>query len=99
GLGGETIVSTPKHRFWQAGKGWVMARDLKPGDSIRTLGGVVKVASIETDQVRPVFNLDVARNQDYFVGRSGVLAHDNGFVQAVPTPFDAQPITVARRGE
>ncbi len=28
---GETIVATGIHRFWKAGKGWTMARDLKPG--------------------------------------------------------------------
>ena len=35
----EPIVATGIHRFWMAGQGWVMARDLKPGDEIRTLGG------------------------------------------------------------
>ncbi len=33
-IGGETIVATGIHRFWKAGKGWTMARDLKPGDSL-----------------------------------------------------------------
>ena len=28
-LGGEVIVATPIHRFWKAGRGWVMARDLR----------------------------------------------------------------------
>ena len=35
-LGDEAIVATPIHRFWKAGRGWAMARDLKPGDTIRT---------------------------------------------------------------
>ena len=38
-LGGETIVSSEFHRFWKAGQGWVMARDLKVGDRLRTLDG------------------------------------------------------------
>ena len=36
---GETIVATGIHRFWKAGKGWTMARDLKPGDRLRVVGG------------------------------------------------------------
>ena len=36
----ETVVVTGIHRFWKAGQGWVMARELKPGDRIRIpLGG------------------------------------------------------------
>ena len=31
--GGETIVATGIHRFWKAGKGWTMARDLSRGRS------------------------------------------------------------------
>ena len=48
-FGEETIVATGIHRFWQAGKGWVMARDLKPGDRLRMIGGIAKVESIEPD--------------------------------------------------
>ena len=32
-IDGETIVATGIHRFWKAGKGWTMARDLKTGRS------------------------------------------------------------------
>ena len=39
-MGGETIVATGIHRFWKAGKGWTMARDLKAGDRLRMIGGV-----------------------------------------------------------
>ena len=41
-LGGEPIVTTGIHRFWKAGRGWVMARDLRPGDAVRTLGGAAR---------------------------------------------------------
>ena len=36
-MGDESVVATGIHRFWKAGGGWVMARELKPGDPIRTL--------------------------------------------------------------
>jgi Pretoxin HINT domain len=90
-LGGETIVATGIHRLWRAGQGWVMARELKPGDALRTLAGVVVVKSVDKEQVQPVFNLQVADGESFFVGRTGVLAHDNSPVNATPSPFDAVP--------
>ncbi|MFO0949794.1 MAG: polymorphic toxin-type HINT domain-containing protein [Isosphaeraceae bacterium] len=94
-LGGEeSVVATGIHRFWKAGKGWVMARDVKPGDLIRTLGGTARVESVESDAVQPVFNLEVAEGQSFFVGDSSLLAHDNSQVDPVPNPFDA-PAEVA----
>ncbi|MFI5458475.1 MAG: polymorphic toxin-type HINT domain-containing protein [Isosphaerales bacterium] len=88
-LGEETIVSSYFHRFWKAGSGWVMARDLKVGDPIRTLSGTVKVTAIEEGKVVPVFNLDVADDGDFFVGELGALAHDNTLPNLRETPFDA----------
>jgi len=38
-----------------------------------------------------VFNLEVAGNRDYFVGRQGTLVHDYSFVQPVREPFDREP--------
>ncbi len=71
-IDGETIVATGIHRFWKAGKGWTMARDLKPGDVlIRVIGGVAPVKSIEPDATQPVYNLDVAESRDFFVGNQG----------------------------
>ena len=88
-LGDETIVSSYFHRFWKAGAGWVMARDLKVGDPIRTLNGTVKVTAIDDGKVVPVFNLDVADDADFFVGDVGALAHDNTVPDLRETPFDA----------
>jgi hypothetical protein len=87
-LGTETIVATGIHRFWKAGRGWVMARDLKPGDTLRTLGGLATVKSIEQEKVQPVYNLRVAEGESFFVGDAGVLAHDNSPVRPTPHPFD-----------
>jgi hypothetical protein len=90
-LDAETIVATGIHRFWKAGKGWTMARDLKPGDSVRTIGGVVLVRSVRPNQDQPVFNLDIAENRDFFVGTEGLLVHDSNFVNPVAEPFDREP--------
>ena len=96
-LDDESVVATGIHRFWKAGKGWTMARDLKPGDVVRTLGGRSRVVAVETAPVQPVYNLEVARGQSFFVGR-GVLVHDNSVINPTPDPFDAEPTLVAAKG-
>ena len=90
-IGGESIVATGIHRFWKAGKGWTMARELKAGDRLRIVGGTVEISSIEADKNQPVYNLDVAESHDFFVGKHGTLVHDFSFVQPVLQPFDRQP--------
>jgi hypothetical protein len=89
-MGDETIVATPIHRFWKAGHGWVMARDLRPGDAIRTLGGRVTVSSVESGTVAPVFNLEISGGKTFFVGKQGALVHDNSLVDPVVRPFDVE---------
>jgi hypothetical protein len=91
-IGGESIIATGIHRFWKAGKGWTMARELEPGDRLRMIGGTVEVESIEADKTQPVYNLDVAENRDFFVGAKGLLVHDFSFVQPVIEPFDQEPV-------
>jgi hypothetical protein len=86
---GGAIVATPIHRFWVAGRGWAMARDLKPGDALRTVGRVARVAAVEPQAVQPVFNLEVAGAHSFFVGDAGLLVHDNSLVEPTPAPFDA----------
>jgi hypothetical protein len=88
-FGKETLLTTGVHRFWKVGEGWAMARDLKPGDIVRTLGGTARVESVEKDIVRQVFNLEVADSADYFVGESAILAGDNSRMGVRTTPFDA----------
>ncbi len=98
-MGGHDVVATPIHRFWKAGVGWVMARDLKPGDSVRTINGLARVDSIEPAGTRPVFNLEVADNRSFFVGEAGLLVHDNSLVRPVDQPFDASPELAKASGD
>jgi len=88
GLGEEPIVATGIHRFWVVGKGWAMARDLVPGDRVRTLGDQARVAAVSEGPSQPVFNLEVGENQSFFVGQAGALVHDNSLVEPVIQPFD-----------
>jgi hypothetical protein len=91
----ESIVVTGIHRLWKAGHGWVMARELKPGDTLRNLGGTSVVKSVAKERVQPVFNLRVADGDSFFVGNAGILAHDNSLVNPTPSPFDA-PTDIAK---
>jgi hypothetical protein len=68
-----------------------MARDLKPGDTLRALGGVAEVKNIKRGPVEPVYNLKVMQAQSFFVGDRGMLVHDNSPVEPVSQPFDLVP--------
>jgi Pretoxin HINT domain len=85
----DAIISSPFHRFWVAGRGWIMARDLKPGDVLRTLGGLTRISAVDDDRVQPVFNLEVADDADFFAGRASALVHDNSLPDLRLAPFDA----------
>jgi Pretoxin HINT domain len=87
-LGKEVVRATGIHRFWKAGQGWVPARDLKPGESLRALGGVAVVKGVRRGRLEPVFNLKVMHAQSFFVGQQGALVHDNSAVEPVLQPFD-----------
>jgi len=90
-LNHEAITATGIDRFWKVGQGWVMARDLKPGDLLRSLGGVSAVKTVAEARSEPVFNLKVMQAQSFFVGQGGMLVHDNSLVEPVLQPFDAVP--------
>ena len=87
---GEPIVATGIHRFWKVASGWTMARDLKAGDRLRKVGGAVQIEKVESAERQKVYNLTVAKNHNFMVGKEGLLVHDFGFVQPVSEPFDHQ---------
>jgi hypothetical protein len=60
-----------------------MARDLKPGDCLRSVGGVSAVRFVEDSASEPVFNLRVMEAQSFFVGLRGMLVHDNSLVEPI----------------
>jgi hypothetical protein len=88
-VSGDTIVSSPFHRFWVVGRGWVMARELTGGETLRLLGGPAKVDSVTEGPIQPVFNLDAADDHDFFAGAAAALVHDNTLPDTRLTPFDA----------
>lgn len=90
---GDSIVATEIHRFWLAGRGWKMTRDLRPGDRLRTVGGTTQVLAVAVEPRQRVFNLEVARKSNFFVGRRGALVHDASLVPPVEHPFDGPSAT------
>ncbi len=73
----ETIVATRGHRFWVAGRGWRMAKDLVPGAQLVAVGGSVDLESMDTEEEMEAYNLEVGEFHTYFVGKNRILAHDN----------------------
>jgi hypothetical protein len=72
----ETLQATRGHHFFISGRGWVMARDLKPGDRFHGVRGTVTLTDVSSGDTAAVYNLVVERTNTYFVGRSLVLSHD-----------------------
>jgi hypothetical protein len=87
---GETLVPSIYHRFWRAGKGWAIARDLKPGEVLRTLEGRTRIKTIAPGRTEPIYNLDVDGPRTFFVGGHGALVHDNTLPASSTAPFDAE---------
>ncbi|MGO9924386.1 MAG: polymorphic toxin-type HINT domain-containing protein [Isosphaeraceae bacterium] len=85
---GDALVASVYHRFWCAGIGWKLARELKPGDTLRTFAGLARVLSTEPGSVVPVYNLDIAGARTFFVGNHDALVHDNTLPDARQKPFD-----------
>jgi len=77
--GGEEIYTTLGHPFWVAGRGWQMAKQLKSGDLLHGLAGATPIESINPAGEHAAHNLVVDDTNTYFVGRGGMLVHDNEF--------------------
>ncbi|VTU01421.1 na-ca exchanger integrin-beta4 : Outer membrane adhesin like proteiin OS=Anabaena cylindrica (strain ATCC 27899 / PCC 7122) GN=Anacy_4636 PE=4 SV=1: Cna_B: PKD: Calx-beta: Calx-beta: PT-HINT: DUF2431 [Gemmataceae bacterium] len=81
-VGGQVIGTTYEHPFFEQGRGWVPAGELREGDRVATLSGEwVPVEEVfDTGCVTAVYNLRVADHHTYFVGCDewgfGVWAHN-----------------------
>jgi hypothetical protein len=67
---GRVIGTTPKHRFWVKGLGWVPCAELQAGDLLRSDDGqwvAVECVTDSGEQV-PVYNVRVADHKTYFIG-------------------------------
>jgi Pretoxin HINT domain len=75
--GGETIRASRGHPFWVSGLGWQMAKEIRAGEWLHSVGGPVLVDRVEEQGEAECFNLIVADFDTYFVGGNQLLVHDN----------------------
>jgi hypothetical protein len=76
-VGGETVVATLGHPFRVRGRAWVMARDLKVGDQVKTAAGYRPVDGVEPRPAAPAYCLELADQNTFYVTAAKVLVHDN----------------------
>jgi hypothetical protein len=98
---GETIVSTPGHRFWCCGSGWVKSGDLESQSRLHTVTGNTPVRTAKKGETAETYNLEVADFHTYFVGKTGLLCQDvlsrRGTDKVVPGMSLAQAVVLAKR--
>jgi len=78
---GERIEVTPDHPVRVLTKGWVAARDVRPGDALETFEGSVIVEGCSELAVSagiPVYNILVDGSHSYFASGLHVLFHNGG---------------------
>ncbi|MGW2938234.1 polymorphic toxin-type HINT domain-containing protein [Streptomyces sp. NPDC001156] len=96
---GGRLTSTPGHRIFVSGRGWTLASVLRPGDALRTPGGVRTVAAV-TDRheatPRTVYDLTVSGLHTFYAvaGDSPVLVHNCSDLVADGQKFSGQAHTL-----
>jgi hypothetical protein len=73
----EKFLATRGHPLWVEGVGWRMTKELEDGAVLHSLAGCGRIRTVVPATDRETYNLVVADFNTYFVGASGVLAHDN----------------------
>jgi hypothetical protein len=73
----ETLSLTDEHPLWVQGKGWTQVKDVVQDDILATLKGdvLVRTNTVVAKAVQ-VYNFSVSNTPNYFVGESGVWAHN-----------------------
>lgn len=72
------IQATAGHRWFVAGKGWLMTRELEPGMLLHTATGTTSVNEVSEDShAQETYNLVVDGFHTYFVGPQRILSFDN----------------------
>jgi hypothetical protein len=73
----EKLLATRGHPLWVAGIGWRMTKELEDGAVLQSLAGTGRVKGVQSAPEAETYNLVVADFNTYFIGSSGILAHDN----------------------
>jgi hypothetical protein len=73
----EQIRATRGHPLWVDGLGWRMAKELDDGALLHSVAGATRVEAVKPISDAETYNLVVADFNTYFVGKDGILVHDN----------------------
>lgn len=82
-LNNNSITSTSEHPFYVKDKGWTAANKLKNGDLLQTIKGkLMPIENIEiSNNEEKVYNLQINKNSNYYVSKSGVLVHNDSYIE------------------
>jgi len=75
----QVITATTEHPFWIEGRGWVAAHALQAGEVLKCVDGASRMSVLRVKDIgtrADVFNFEVEEAHNYFVGRTGVLVHN-----------------------
>ena len=81
-VNGEIIESTAGHEYYEVSKGWIAARQLRPGDVVLNSNNEeMIVEKVELNlfngrELTTVYNLTVKDNHNYYVGETSILVHN-----------------------
>jgi hypothetical protein len=78
-IAGAVVTTTDEHPFMVQNMGWILARDLQPGDILVTPDGTVTLDRVEIEhRDETVYNFHVRTHHNYFVhaGDVPVLVHN-----------------------
>ncbi len=84
-IAGGVVTTTDEHPFMVQNMGWILARDLRPGDILVTLEGTVTLDRVEVEHraegdAETVYNFHVHTHHNYYVHASDIpiLVHNAG---------------------
>ena len=77
-IGGAVILATAEHPFYANGQ-YIPAQELQTGDSVLTQSGRKLAVSYVhlIDTTATVYNLEVEKQHNYYVGAEGLLVHNS----------------------
>ena len=79
-IDGHSIESTQGHQYFAKKKGWISASKLVKGDILIDEHGndvvIENVVNQESEGLITVYNMEIEKNHNYFVGDSQVLVHN-----------------------
>ncbi|WP_249262337.1 Hint domain-containing protein, partial [Leptospira alexanderi] len=76
---GTQVETTDEHPFYIENKGWVPAKDLRSGDrSVLSNEKTLEIESITiSERTTTVYNFEVEDAHSYYVGKDGILVHND----------------------